>query len=129
MEVTSRNTNHHLLRGTPPLNKHGLITMGSTDPAGGWGQGVQRHLEGLARRGRPRRYLRRDPADALVLYRVVRKPGDEPLLGSSNIWWVKIKPQKNTPGFNSGLHLPGFHFGYSFLTHSHIFVSPFVTYG
>ena len=32
--------------------------------------------------------------------------------------WVKIN--QGTPGFNPGFHLPVFHFGYPFLTHSHM---------
>ena len=32
--------------------------------------------------------------------------------------WVKIKP----PGFSPGLHLPGPHVGYYFLTHCHLFL-------
>ena len=33
--------------------------------------------------------------------------------------WVKIKPP-GTAGFGRWLHVEGFHFGYPFLTHSHV---------
>ena len=44
------------------------------------------------------------------------------VVGSLIIWvWVKIEPQ-GTAGFSLLFHLPGFHFGYLFLTRSHLLV-------
>ena len=38
-----------------------------------------------------------------------------------DIWvWLKINQEGQTAGFGSCFHLPGFHFGTGFLSHSHI---------
>ena len=42
-------------------------------------------------------------------------------LNQSNMWlWLKIKQEGQTAGFGPCFHLPGFHFGTGFWSHSHV---------